>query len=532
MFDVNQILELDDTIYDTNTEEIYAQIATADQIVVQGNMMGWTKMSGIVIELEATFTLTTPTGLTIGINDNPGYPYGYQSTGLHKPVWNLLQPDFALLQPIKRFQIAIGENNTIIQRQTMNYTEGLKHVARNRTSEIQDISIVGNSGLPFSRTFRNVKTTADFDNTVFGQSSDMTSDYIKNWDQILNEIIMAATVGSAPGVTSYTTKFSVPLCMLNSVFNSGAWLKAGTKFRIEIEPESSIVEIARSRPLNYTIDATSFMTLGMTLNRYARLVYRRHQARQPVQLALNEALLRQPMLINYNTQEYVEILTDGTTTRFVKDIAISQQRPTQVTFVVYGPSVITDIDTGILPFLPADGSDTVKITCYPKSIVPANYLNPIVYIAGRQNYYLRTTKVFSTSRIQQGYLLDGTDMLNKFTQNGTYMTEGVNNRMNASKMYGSFAEGNQLVISINPGDTQQHGKLSTDQGAVVVRVEFTAVLPASDGLPFPAGFKIRIYKDLPEQLQIDAAGNVTIITWPAVSTSSGFALPLTTNMNG
>ena len=93
--------------------------------------------------------------------------------------------------------------------------------------------------------------------------------------------------------------------------------------------------------------------------------------------------------------------------------------------------------------------------------------------------------------------------------------------------------GGPLEISINPGDMQKNGYMSSDVGATVIRVtvDVEQTTLVNQYKPVPTGYKVVIYKRLQEELEINGKKEITTIHWPAVKSNSNYIIQNTYNLN-
>jgi hypothetical protein len=514
-FNLHQVLHLNDSYYDTKTEEVYASQMTPGNVVIQGSTMGFVNMKGMFLEIDCSFS-SVGTAIFGPGHQHFGVPANYnQNDDLTRAYWNLIQAEFAFLQPFNRIQISMGENNQIIQRQQMNSLPHLRQIARDNVVEGQLAAHYTQLGLPASRTLRSVPLTYS---NFWANLSDIPLDIRAQWDSMIKSLSFNT------GSQVWQGKFTIPLSMINSLWNQDAFLPPGLKYRIELDYNPGLVEIMRALPDGGT-STPGYGALFMTLNTNNRLVYRSHMLRQPLQKQLNLTWLKNPLLYNYETYELKEEAFDGTNIVIRTNIAISQQRPTQIFFKVLGPNTINTLTE----VSPVSSNQVLSTTTFPSGTCPARFSDVKIIVAGRENYFLRS--LVNQTQNNQLFLKDGTDVLNSWTNTSCYVDNGVGSRMNTSRMSGLVSEGNILVVNMNPGDIQQHGRMSTDQGAVVINVELTVVQTIGVKVPFPNTYRLVMYKKLPEQMQIDAAKNVTIISWPAVVANNGYAIANTFNSN-
>jgi hypothetical protein len=514
--EINQKLVLNDLFYETTTEEIYPQSTSAGNCAIIGSTMGFTRTDLMFLEMEFQVTPVGPN--PVGTSAvGPGFP-----TVTNRGLFN--SPAFACLQGLQRFDVSMGNNNQKIGRQQMTTTAGLTLIAQDQKYEISSLPIIAQLGLPRTRTGHNPTTLQTGISAQFYQSqTTILPLWIQHWNNALQDMILSGNL-TAMQVTEPTLtaniRLGVPLGMLNSFFKNTQFLPPGTPYRFEIQFNTAafVIAVASAAPIALP---NSYLSLTHTGN--FRLVYRRHELRQPAQASINNQWLTRPFLYNYETYEYYEKATDGTNINYTVDIAISQQRPTDIIIkVLYvGGSVPAEVTTG---------TGTGRQIAFPQSgISCVTCSNLKIYIAGRQQYYLRTTLADNAQLRREG-LRDATNCLNTAVNNETYSNMDGDFEPVISSQFSSTEEF-FLKVSINPGDMQKNGFMSTDMGAVVVRVEGDFSWANTTRTPLPVGYRIVYYKKLPEQITLDANKNITTITWPAVKSNSGYLIEQTFNTN-
>lgn len=517
-----QALTLNDNFYDTRTEEVFQTNVSTNVVAIQGALMGWANKQDFVLGLQCqidwnTSAATAPINVAVG-------------GGLA----HMIQPEFAILQPLVRVEVKIGNNNQIVQRNMMNYAQGLRMIALDQKYNQSQMMIAAELGLPYSVgiAYQNSTAFSIISNTVQYYPGmvyeEVESAYKSRWNQLVD------TMFQDKAFAPINVEFGVPLGMLNSFFSESAFLPAGLPFRIEIEYNPAVHYIAYTSSFSQqgtdpgTIDAN----VALTYQQNFSLRYRSHILKAHIQDSINNEWITKPLLYQYDTYEYVEIIGDGATRTLLKDIAINQQRPTELIFRIMSTNNTTSANPIILGTLPvAAGSSTPSRSAwiYPNATAPMfRYANIFIYIGGRQNYYLRmdgvnptwgsmpSTSAGAVNALVAGRCYDEVNM-----KRLTTMSEPMN-----------FYTGKPFGIYINPGDFVKKGYMSTDSGALVIRVQ-TDVLPLynPNTNALPSTMKLVIYKKYPEQIQINAAKNVNIIQWPAVAASNNYLIPSTYNMN-
>ena len=261
-----------------------------------------------------------------------------------------------------------------------------------------------------------------------------------------------------------------------------------------------------------------------------KIIRREHMLRQSAQEQINVSWIQSPMLYQYETFEYYDLnqVVNGTNTFFSQEIAISQQRPTQLylTCMYQGNPYTTQTY--------ASGTTGITLAALNFNNATAGgfrFTEIKVYISGRQNYYLRTAYAQNGQSAylngSSGIMKDATNTLESIVNTSTYQN-GDESNIAKTKMW-TMSEGTFTCISINPGDMQKSSFMSSDQGASVIKMEFYGT--DTFGNPIPSTYKIRVYKKLPEMFQIDAQKNITTVIWPAAVSQNKYVIPTTYNLN-
>ena len=558
ILNVNQQLVLQDFIYSTTTEEVYASVLSPGHVAIIGNTMGWTDKQKMVLELDVNFTLNAPI---------PSYPQAFNipiNTPVSDELFNISNvsqtgqpdstcinmPNFNMLQPIDNVIIQMGDNNQVIGRSQMNYLNGIKMVAQDNKLSSEDLRELVNLGSPVTHSppFNdNVRT--DSTTSCFLGKSCMRSDFVQ-WHntvvQQMQEYIAYKARGEVNPSKFPTTTFRVgiPLKFINSFFREPGYLPPGLRYRIEVNYNTGNQFFMdwnrRIEQVDITQGTTYYGRMDISYGTDMRLVYRRSDLRQPAAAAILNQWITRPFLYMYNTYEYVEIPTDGATQVFTKDIAISQQRPTSIFIKVLPDSTgnlsttpkfrqltIPRNTTGVLTF--RNNSQLFARDFANSDCAFIQFSEIKINIAGRENYYLKTRRPLGSLLIPS--LQDGTEMLNHMTNKN--VDQELDEAAATSPFMVQSNEGGYLQISINPGDFQKNGYMSSDTGATVIRVTFTCTNATSDEnyKTIPLGYKIVIYKKLQEEIELDGKKDITTISWPAVKSNSNYLIQNTYNLN-
>jgi hypothetical protein len=526
----NQVLTLNDFVYENTMFEAYPQVVSPGNMAIIFTTPNWVRTDEMYLELEVIYNQTGP--------QNPLAPdtRGTEPMAQDQSLWN--QPEFALLQPLVRVDLAMGNNNQIIGRNMMAYKMHMRMIAQDRKSTEQHSDILGNIGMPNSIGGYNSSNGA-----AGAQQLNTRTDYLyndvnlapiplrKRWEAIVKDIIYSAGFNGATG-TTIKNRFAFPLGMINSFFKNDQFLPPALPFRIDMEYLTSAQEFISTGFNNAKTGVlTDRAAYSMTLTGNGRVVCKGYQLKAQNQLNINTAWLTKPFLYNYETYEYYAMTFDGTTVNITADLAISQQRPTELILKVMNDNAAinfvqtttandntTDNQTNYVPYQ--------YLGVYPYAACPGILMTePKFLISGRLNYDMRT--INPAAMKYMAYQKDGSDMTNNGINEHTY--QELDERDIVISNQSSATNGFFYKISLNPGDMQKHGLLSTDQGAVSIRM--ICVITDIAGNPLPSTFKLFIYKKLPEQLRVDTGKNIEIISWPAVATNSGNSIAATYNMN-
>jgi hypothetical protein len=525
---VFQPLTLNDTFLDTRTEEVYQTSISANVVAIQGALMGWTNKRDMVVGIPITLDFTN----TVGVN--------YLGNDCTSPLSKWCQPEFAMLQPLVRVEIKMGFNNQIIQRSMMNYAEGLRLITLNQSYNWDQMLNLAEIGLPCSVGYTNfmsnfgvgfvTSTTATFNIADASPPVPVMQEYTERWNAY--KYALAQLNPSTAFTNVLTTEIGVPLGCLNSFFAEDAFLPAGLPYRIEIEFNPAVHTIAYN---NNAITASGtvatvpgfYNALTLQYGNNFVLKYRSHILKASIQDQINNEWITKPLLYQYDTYEFVEIIGDGSTVTLLKDIAINQQRPTTIIMRIMPNATSTNQTAAILGSVvsaPSAGS----VTYWNNATTPGfKFKNCFITIGGRQNYYLRMDTI-GNAEVPMG----SSGMTNNFV-NGRCYTDNGHHMPIASKSQSAMV-GSLFYININPGDFVQKGYISTDSGALVIRIQTDVVgtyTGAGGVTALPNTHKLVIYKKYPEQIQINAAKNINTIQWPAIAATNSYIIPSTYSIN-
>jgi hypothetical protein len=553
----NQRLDLQDLIYETSTEEVYASVIAPGHLVIQGNTMGWTDMSKMVLEFDINLTRAdvNPVGDYADKIAYDGTSIKTMDTNnaglLWSPPseWNM--PNFNMLQPLDQLVIQMGENNQVIGRSQMNYLQGIKMVAQDNKlapEEFREIMMLGNpntqantaylgANVPWAQT-ASYANTAEFNNWFNGLYEQLNR-YV-DISSAPTANIPSTNIDNIPFIQPQSLKVGIPLKFLNSFFRTSAYLPPGLKYRIEINYNTSkfffgdYIKSLFTGTLDNQIQDVRYKRWDISYGTDMRLTYRRSTLRQPQAASIMNQWITTPFLYLYNTYEFVEIPTNGSQTVFMKDIAISQQRPSSIFIKClpdYNGTEWVNRPMDATNQLQNSRTTNTQTRDYKSSDCTfVSFTNIKIDIAGRQQYYLRTRNPAITTNIPS--LFDGTEMVNQLA------TKNVDQFLDeqgcvAHGFMAQYVSGGVYQISINPGDMQKNGYMSSDVGATVIRVTFTATQNTTNNvyLPIPKDYKLVIYKRLQEEIELNGKKEITTISWPAVKSNSDYLIQNTYNLN-
>jgi hypothetical protein len=433
-----------------------------------------------------------------------------------------------------------------------------------------------------------------FFNSESGLSSHNNTDYVKhdpvfkNFYQQLIQVQNGVNDGQFwNNQNNESIKFTIPIRipfkMLNSAFNQPleTWWPAGVPFKITIDfyptpkriftspyiMKQSDDNLKRCVPL-WSWDGT----VGDLIN--TTVYMQTHLLRQPTQESLNLQWTSSPLLYQYITTEPVRLKCDGVNTLYNVNIAVNQQCPTHIIFFAEWSAE----PIGVYPETPqAGGADLViaendtfffKGRLKPSSVPIAQYTDidkqlcafqrhgnrknsPMPMFLNSMKLVLTGTKKYELKWNGNGFinLTTGQEVQKDLITYSSYNRHDTSNEKSIrNKMYGI---GNYYHLTLSPGLMLDVGYQSTDWGAQVINLELevynkgvsqnrtTPAIPvAADTVPtlknltpLPNTYQITVAKVLPEQYNLDINRNVSIVKYPAVTTTSGYILPTASSIN-
>lgn len=509
----NQILNLDDTFYETITNEVFPQQLADGKLAIAGTTMGWidTQKCFLEIPIKVNFTPSTavkdPSQTTL---QNLGELTDFTSIGWEE--WT--QPEFSMLRPIQRFTVYLGENNVAIQRAQMNFGQNLPIIAYDRKISRADYPIYASIGMPLSIGTNYCQDTTGTGNNVQRtlRCNNINPEFSREFEKAWFDRNRRRRLNGV----SYLT---VPLYFLNSFFRENQYLPPGLKFRFEMEYNPGFVECMRSSVGAQAQGADTWFVQYQKDVRFNGFAY---ILRAGTQEQINRTWITQPFLYNFITYEYLERKMNGTSVTYYENICISQQRPTDIIL-----RVVNESTDGFV-----NGAAQNCIYSYKDATLPGVMIHDIkINIAGRLQYYFRNMDQLSDGKNQwTGGACNMVDALMQTANKDTWRNENELEWI-VKPQTRSINQGAYTVISIQPGNMQSIGNYTVDQGAVSVQMEINLCMNDAARTPIPAGFKLVIYKKLTEQLAIDGNKNVQLVQWPAVKSNSGYVIQQTFNMN-
>lgn len=550
-----------------------------------------------------------------------------------KYLLNFIQTDFALMSIFNRIAIYGGNNNQPIGRTQSFFLEGLKTQLRDVPWNENTIKILGNWGLPVSNLSGNGPTyMQELGADTLSQGSFFpnysVSSYMNNqmeiipdswarqWANLIASIDDETINGGSFDWLDTTNRHSIyqqsqmnivlPLSYINNFFRHKTYLPPDFKLKIDIEGVSqskgspinfncplivtkSMNEFSTRLLMNETHDATlTAISAGINFSQI-KLVYQNHTLRQPIQAQINEKWLSYPIVYNYETFEQYDVDNSGQNSgvMIVRDIAISQQRPTQLIFQIIdtvtqcvdfrgdfplgaGPpmnwTIAGKLQTpyqltaanvaGINVNNAPHGTCTIGSTPWFSDLANPDYPLTVAGSLSQKGHQptftnfgapgqacatnypqITTMSVLIGGRTQYYYKNDtfiynqGNTLLNAYdvliAEQDAECYKDYSTETNVLKNplnYQAFGGlGSFMRLVIAPGGYVNTADLPTDLGATVIRVQVTL------SKPLPSTKKLQIIKKMPEQIAVDTNKNLTLIMWPAIKSNNGFSIPNVVN---
>ena len=597
-FNIFQKLNITDNIYDTRIEQQFPQIQQLGQTVFQFNTMGWTNLYEMAVEIPITITTTQQWSQSIpaGWSTSNGNWYTQSNTS----AWmRQLMGDFCFLNPLNKFEITMGNNNQPLGRQQQFFTKGLKTCMWDHPTDRNLALYAGMCGLPeatslFTADVIGTYTTGGvaapqaYANAIIDAEGFMGSfsspsnqeylAYLQGWYRHMIDALFAGNQGNAP--TTFYHRLVIPLSLLNYFFKSSAFIPPDTKFKMEflwdtqsevtgILPTTNVVGLPTGGPFTSTsisaLGGSQKISMSYTQSNW-RLVYYNHTLRQPIQAQINERWITSPFLYNYETLE-MYTYTGQNNASFYIDIAVSQQRPTELIMGFYssepqlgnirGGALATAAasdalaisqmffytsqtgGTNILgnePFVQnvnSGGSVANVVSAYwPNSLAPHPGVQRMDVLVGGRTQYFYDTSLDPQGIVSGSETFYGKPQGNAFDYIMSEVSRKTYEKYNpgasiSGENFNSFASGmipSRFALTIAPGNLVDRANIPSDLGSHNVRINMT--LKAN----LPASITFVVFKKMPEQIALDSNKNCTLIMWPAVKSNQGYILPTTTNV--
>lgn len=535
----NQNLTFDNTFYERILNEIRSTSNNSNQIVIQPTLMGHADTSSMCVELQYTATVNTSTLTGTGTFFN----CGQLATQLNNDIVNevptstgteyygFYQPEWAMLRNITRTQIFLGNNAQLVQRANMNLGQHYAILLNDRKYHPDDYMRYAALGLPVANWFPNAGQGAQY---VQQAGTHVPTEYLQANENAMTEILVNALVSGGTTNTgiSQNRYVTVPLSALNSFFTEKQFLPPSTKMRIELftNPTNQVIFYFLYPPVAGTSTAPTLATVTINIMN-ARFNCVSYLMTQTAQEMDNQRWLTTPKVYNYNTYELVQFPTIANQTIYPGlNLAINQQRPTDVKFRIFNPTAQDTFNAGGTPAGVFNSSNQYA-QWYNNSVGNVSFYNLRINISGRLNYELR--KIDSATTNAQGYQsfsMCMEDAMNMLINRDTWRAPNESVQF-VPDIWDDSCNSVTPTMSLSPGDMQSKDYYSTDQGAVSIYVDLE-VWQNCPRQALPGGLLIIMYKKLQEQLLLDAAGSTTIVQWPAIKAEgTKVSIPTTFNQN-
>lgn len=589
-----QQFNIEDNWYDSRYEEMYVTQNSSGSganytlASIQGNTMGWVRTDQMILMVPVVITTYAfGTGASAAQND-------WQYIAPRRRIIAAAQPDFALFEVFNKIAIYLGYNNQPCARTQQFFRDGMKAALADLKLDANSQRILAQWGLPTSMLSQTpTGATAGLPPLATGFTDDtgyttlggvveasqgdcignpaveaLDIEWIKTWVTTLLSVSEYGNINTGAPQRTQTIGGNVyqgrvaqlnlplPLYWINNFFRGKQYLPPDFKFKIDVEGYGDSVSTTIGNPVTiaigglwppptYTVNSgvailvtNFFATAGINFSAM-KLIYINNTLRQPLQAEINQKWIRYPLLYNYETMESYEIDASNSSngTMIVRDIAISQQRPTTLLFRfldnVSSAAWTSPYSTGGIPSL-TDTPITINNSISPKivgnSLTTANAYPQIlqisVIIGGRTQYYYRNdTNIYPLAGNHYPNVYDCLALQqNKESFNG-YSVNSSEKLTIDGQYTGSIggSGGNNFIMNISPGGRVDRSRVPSDLGATVIRV----IINMNNGLANSK--KLQIWKKMPEQISVDTNKNVTLIMWPAIKSNNGFAISNVTN---
>jgi hypothetical protein len=511
VFNLNQILKLDNTIYDTRNNWFNVQSFTSGTAAtIQGALDGWTPTDTMFLQVPVSVTLIQD---LIVYNDEAN---------------SLLAGDFPVLNIFDIVRVFLGRNNIRVGRPSGELCTILKASLNDNEYTPAECDIYGQLGLPYTKMAEVPYTVTNVNN------DEAPSTFYVNWENRWQKCALdiLQQIGGALQVQPVTIELAIPMAAICSYFKVKQFLPPNFPIKLEMQFKQSPIPIGlfsfastttnyiRTGPFSWTPDLSQI-----------KLFYRSHLLNSNVQQSINNEWVTKRFLTNYYTYEYQEYIGNGTND-FNVNVTISQQRPLEILLRIVPNTIDAEpIANGIFT------TWALRDCVSPFH----NYNYVYINIGGRNkveyfNNYVTTNPQAGFKKCQEA--MNASINARQYASKrdlASYKTVGQNMQANknftistgtASYAYYLF-RGFQQDFVINPGDMLDTNTMSTDQGAVSITMQFNiteftpTVDPTTGQATFTTGnlsnkYKLLIIKKYPEQLALSQDLNVQLIQWPAV----------------
>ena len=542
-----QPLTLDNTFDSTYVSEQYATTITNGNVSITGALPGHVKAKDLMIEfgIQPQFAFANEYdgaksmflvsgGTNFNLNDETQFA-----------KW--IQRPFAMLEGLIQVQFSVGNNNQLLGRQQLTYNDGITFAAQAQKHTDNDIWTVAQAGLPKGRnigySFKGnatyPKNSAQTENTIlpnnfFTGQSTIAEEWRRFWSATVKDMYKWWCLKQEFPSSYIEMRWAVPLRLICHALNMSyedTYLPPGLKYRLQVQYKTDPQLIMQTiNPVFDSSGAPNRDTLSMTFTNNIRLVFKHHVLTQSEQEAFNREWLTRPLLYQYRTFEAYDKTLTGSETVFNETIATSQQAPARIFIgIMYTGTSPSTLQFPITKFTRYNDTPDTQggLTVYPNQPVPCLIENLYVNFNGRAILEYKRPIASSNSHHYNSVLPDANMLINNRI-NSVVMTNGNDKCYGEVNGY-SLEEAGYFVVNLNTGDINQNRFYSTDRGAVTISVNATITTPW--GTPFPVGYKLRIWKELPEQIRLDAAGNIEIVQWPAIVTQNSTSIVSTFNRN-
>lgn len=506
VFNLNQKLMLNNTVYDTRNSWFNVQSQTTNAATIQGAFDGWVPSDSLILSIPMRITSDRSDQATIYAQ-----AWKYMNSG-----------DFAALNIFDLVRCYLGRNNIRVGRPSGELCNIFKASLNDNEYSPAEADIIGHLGLPYTKAATFSPPTI---NSTTGDESGSTYFPIweERWDKCGLDVI--DMIGKNITGSEAIIELNIPLCAIVSYFKVKQWLPPNMPIKMELQFKTSPQQLGTfaydTGPSTITWTNFSFTPILTQM----KLFYRSHLLASNVQLDINQEWVTKRFLTNYYTYEYQEFIGTNNQT-FTMNATISQQRPLELIFRIVPQNQSADI---------------AAYTTYQDCISPYHNYNYIyINIGGRNKieYY----NLYSTPNPQVGFR-KAQDMLNATINARQYPSKRdmtsykpTSSIFQANKQFQTGASkfelmrGFQLPIVINPGDMLDTNTMATDQGAVSITIELNidqlniTGVASGDGKYKPVwttsamtnAYKLVVIKKYPEQLLLSQDLNVQLVQWPAV----------------